>query len=208
MLSKDKRLLLRVPAQEVPPKRVLHPGVVLGLADDVCSIHLDEPRPGVELSSPVIIHFEERKTFLQQSGLVVQRDSEEPLVLGVRLQGAPVSAESRQCFRVSCLGANIKAKVDDEVGCEVVDLSATGFGFYGRREYGVGRQISVVLVHCDREYHGHGTIQSERRMTPKIIRYGVHCTDKGKDDLARSLASINLAVQGEQQRRMSGKPRG
>jgi hypothetical protein len=208
MLSKDRRLFLRVPGQEVLPKRVLHPGVVLGLEGDVCSIQLDEPRPGVELSSPVIIHFEERKTFLQQSGLVVQRDSEAPLVFGVRLLGAPASAESRQCFRVSCLGANIKAKIDDEVGCEVVDLSATGLGFYGRREYGVGRQITLVLVHCGREYHGHGTIQGARRMTPKIIRYGVHCTDRGKDDLARSLASINLAVQGEQQRRMSGKPRG
>ena len=207
MLTKDQKIFCRIPREETAPRRVLHPAVVLSVEGEVCSIQLEAPRPGIEVSTSVIIHYEERRTFLQQPGLVARKDSEEPLVLGVQLQGSPVSAESRQCFRVSCLGADIKAKIDDESGCEVVDLSATGLAFYGRREYGVGKQVSVSMMYGGREYTGHGTIQSARRMTPKLTRFGVHCTDKGKDDLARSLSAINLAVQGDQQRRMNTKAR-
>jgi hypothetical protein len=207
MLNKDQKVFFRVPREETPPRRVLHPAVVLGVEGEVCLIQLDEPRSGVEVSTSVILHFEERRNFLQQSGFVTRKDSEDPLVVGVQLQGAPVSAESRQCFRVSCLGADIRAKIAEEPGCEVVDLSATGFAFYGRRDYEVGKQVLVSLMYGGREYHGRGTIQSARRMTPKLARYGVHCTDIGKDDLAKSLAAINLAVQGEQQRRMNAKAR-
>jgi hypothetical protein len=205
MLNKGQKVFLRIPRDEVPPRRVLHPAVVVSLEDDGCLLQLDEPRPGIEVSMSAILHFEERRNFLQQAAIVVRKDSEEPLVLGVQLQGSPVSAESRQCFRVSCLGADIRAKIADEAGCEVVDLSATGFAFYGRRTYELGKQVLVSMVYATREYSGRGTIQSARTMTPKLTRYGIHCTDIGKDDLARSLASINLAVQGEQQRRMSAK---
>jgi hypothetical protein len=90
----------------------------------------------------------------------------------------------------------------------VVDLSATGFAFYGRRDYDLGSRVRVALTYNSRGYTGHGAIQSARRMTPKTTRYGVHCTDTSQDTLAKSLAAINLSVQGEQQRRMAAKPPG
>jgi hypothetical protein len=208
MLKQDDKIFLRLPKEDTPRKRVLRPGVVLGLEGDVCVIRLEQLCSGIEASADVALHFEERRKFLQQSARVVRKDSGVPLVLGVQLQGSPVSAESRQCYRVSCLGSNIRATIDDEAGCEVVDLSATGLAFYGRRDYDVGSQVRILLTHSGREYTGGGIIQSSRRMTPKLTRYGVYCTDTAKDTLAKSLTAINLAVQGEQQRRMSAKAAG
>jgi len=205
MLKRDDKVFLRLPKEDAGTKRVLRPGVLLGLDNDVWTIRLDEPCAGIDTSTNVALHFEERRKFLQQAGRVVRKDSEEPLVLGIQLQGAPVSAEARQCFRVSCLGSNIRATIDDETACEVVDLSATGFGFYGRRDYDVGSRVRVLLTHDGKEYEGHATIQSSRRMTPKLMRYGAHCTDTGRDTLAKSLAALNLSVQREQQRRMTAK---
>jgi hypothetical protein len=208
MPKQDDKIFLRVPKEDPPQKRVLRPCVVLSVEADVCTVRLDEPGSAIDLETEVALHFEERRKFWQQAGRVVRNDSPEPLVLGVQLVGAPVSAEARQCFRVSCLGANIRATIDEEEGCEVVDLSATGLAFYGRRDFALGRRVRVVLTYDGRSYTGHGTIQSSRRMTPKTTRYGVHCTDTHQDTLARSLAAINLSVQAGQQRRMAAKASG
>jgi len=208
MLKQDDKVFLRLPKEDSSKTRVLRPATVLSLEGDVCGIRLEQPCSGFQVSTDVALHFEERRRFLQQSARVVRSDPADSLVLGVQLQGSPVSAESRQCFRVSCLGANIRATIDDESGCEVVDLSATGFGFYARRDYALGSRVRVLLTHAGKAYAGHATVQSSRRMTPKTIRYGVHCTDTGIDTLAKSLASINLTVQGEQQRRMAAKASG
>jgi hypothetical protein len=208
MPKQDDKIFLRIPKEDTPKKRVLHPCVVVTVEDDVYVIRLEEPCSALDLATDVALHFEERRKFWQQAGRVVRKDAREPLVFAVQTMGAPVSAEARQCFRVSCLGANIRATIDEEEGCEVVDLSATGFAFYGRRDYGLGSRVRVALTHNGRGYLGHGTIQSSRRMTPKTTRYGVHCTDTNQDTLAKSLAAINLAVQAEQQRRMAAKASG
>jgi PilZ domain len=204
----EDKIFFRIPKRDTPNKRVLRPCVVLAVEGDVYLIRLEEPCSAIEVATDVALHFEERRKFWQQSGRIVRQDPTEPLVFGVQLQGAPVSAEARQCFRVSCLGSNIRATIDGEEGCEVVDLSATGFAFYGRRDYDLGTRMRVALTHDGRSYQGHGTIQSSRRMTPKTTRYGVHCTDTSQDTLARSLAAINLSVQAEQQRRMAAKGSG
>lgn len=208
MPKQEDKIFLRIPKRDTPKKRVLLPCVVLGVEEDVCALRLDEACSALELATDVALHFEERRKFWQQAGRVVRMDAGEPLLLGVQQLGAPVSAEARQCFRVSCLGANIKATIDEEEGCEVVDLSATGFAFYGRRDYDLGSQVRVALTYGGRVYLGHGTLQSSRRMTPKTTRYGVYCTDIKQDTLAKSLAAINLAVQAEQQRRMAAKAGG
>ena len=208
MPKQDDKIFFRIPKEDSAGKRVLRPCVVQAVEDDVCVIRLEEAGSAIDATTDVALHFEERRKFWQQSGRIVSKDAAAPLVLGVQLFGAPVSAEARQCFRVSCLGANIRATIDNEDGCEVVDLSATGFAFYGRRDFDLGSRVRVTLTYNGRSYAGHGAIQSSRRMTPKTTRYGVYCTDIKQDTLAKSLAAINLAVQGEQQRRMAAKAPG
>jgi hypothetical protein len=205
VLKKDDKVFLRLPKEDSQQKRNLRPAVVLGVEEDVCVIQLEEPAPGLEAELGAFLHFEERRKFVQQSIKVIGRESGTPAVVSVLLQGSPVSAESRQAFRVSCLSANIKAVVADEAGCDVVDLSTTGFAFYGRVERDIGRRVQVLLSYDGKEYRGQGTIQSSRRMNTGVLRYGVHCTDGKGDDLARALPTVSLAVQSEQLRRLSKK---
>jgi len=205
MLRQDDQLFFRLPKEDTPGRRVLRPAVVVGLENQVCVLRLPEPCRGIEPPLDVLLHFEARRKFMQQLGRVIRKDSEQPLILAVQLIGSPISSESRQCYRVSCLGSNIRATIDSEPGCEVVDLSATGIAFYARNDYPLAVEVRVILTHVGKTYEGHATIMSCRRMTPKTIRYGALCRDLGRDTLARSLAAINLEVQGEQQRRMSGK---
>jgi len=205
MLKKDDKVFLRLPREDSPTKRVLRPGIVIEPESDAYLIQLEELCPGIEESTDAFLHFEVARKFLQQSASVVQKGLEEPLVIVAQLHGTPVSAEGRQSFRVSCLGSNIKATVADETACEVVDVSATGFAFYGRGDYEIGRRVQVTISYEGKEHKGQGTIQSLRRMTPRMLRYGVHCSDGTGDTLARSLAAINVAVQSEQLRRLARK---
>src|SRR5688572_12810214 len=126
----DDKIFLRIPKHDTPKKRVLHPCVVVSVEDEVRVIRLAEPCALLDTTTNVALHFEERRKFWQRAGRVVRKDARDPLVFGVQLLGSAVSAEDRQCFRVSSLGANIRATIDEEEGCEVVDLSATGLAFY------------------------------------------------------------------------------
>jgi hypothetical protein len=204
MLKKDDKIFFRLPKEDSGKKRALRPGVILEVNDNLCVVQLEAPC-AVDESTDGFLHFEERRQFFQQSARVIRKDSEEPFVFALHLRGTAVSAESRQCFRVSCLSANIKATIADEAGCEVVDVSATGFAFYAQREYEIGRQVRATLYYDGREYTGMVTVQSSRRLNSKQVRYGVHGIASAMDNLTKSLGAINLAVQSEQLRRLSGR---
>lgn len=205
MLKADDKVFFRLPREDRPGKRVLRPASVCAYDDETCTLRLEDPCAGIEPGADAFLHFEARRKFMQQVTRVLRRETEQPLVLVLQLLAAPFSSESRQCFRVSCLGENVRATVEDEAGCEVVDLSATGLAFYSRREIALGSQVQIALTYAGKSYAGRTTIMSSRRMTPKTLRYGVLCTERDGGTLARSLAAINLAIQSEQQRRLAGK---
>lgn len=205
MLKADDKVFFRLPREDRSSKRVLRPASVCAYEDEACTLRLEELGVRVEPGEDAFLHFEARRKFMQQLARVLRKETEQPLVLVLQLLAAPFSSESRQCFRVSCLGENVRALVEDETGCEVVDLSATGLAFYSRRQIALGSQLQLELTYAGKSYAGRVTIMSSRRMTPKTLRYGVLCTERDGGSLARSLAAINLAIQAEQQRRLAGK---
>ena len=201
-MKQDDKVFFRLPKEDAGPKRVLRPATVLGVDSAGYKIQLEQ-EVDVPAESDAFLHFEERRKFLQQSVRVVAVDPEQPRVLALQVQGAPVSAETRQAFRVSCLGANIKALIADEPGCDIVDLSVTGFAFYTKSHFDVGQRVRAIVPYDGREYRGFATIQSMRSLDAKIIRYGAHASDGAGDNLAKSLAAISLAVQSAQLRRLA-----
>ena len=201
-MKQDDKVFFRLPKEDAGKKRILRPATILSVSENECKLQLEHAAEIAD-STDAFLHFEERRKFLQQAVLVVSVDPEQPSVLTLQFQGTPVSAESRQAFRVSCLGASIKASVGEETDCDVVDLSVTGFAFYARSQYEVGRRLRVSLMYDGREYKGYATVQSTRAMNPKLFRYGAHCTDGAGDNLAKSLAAVSLAVQSEQLRRLA-----
>ncbi|HEU4578380.1 MAG TPA: PilZ domain-containing protein [Polyangiaceae bacterium] len=207
MLKAEDKIFFRLPKEDRAKKRVLRPATVCAYENPTLTLRLEEPCVGIEPGEEATIHFEARRKFMQQLARVLHKESEQPLMLVIQLLAEPISSESRQCYRVSCLGENIRATVDSEAGCEVVDLSATGLAFYSRRDWALGSQVHITLSHAGKIYEGQATIMSSRRMTPKTIRHGVLCTEREGGTLARSLAAINLAIQSEQQRRLAGQSR-
>jgi hypothetical protein len=207
MLRTEDKVFFRLPREDRSGKRVLRPATVSAFENETCTLRLEESCPAAAPGVEAFVHFEARRKFMQQLARVLSKTSEQPLVLVLQLLAAPISSESRQCYRVSCLGENIRATVDSEVGCEVVDLSATGLAFYSRREIALSSQVQITLSYAGKSYEGSVTVMSSRRMTPKTLRYGVLCTQREGGTLAKSLAAINLAIQGEQQQRLAGKTR-
>ena len=207
MLKVEDKIFFRLPKEDRLKKRVLRPATVCAYENPTLTLRLEDPCPGLESGLDAMIHFEARRKFMQQLARVQRKESEQPLVLVLQLLAEPISSESRQCYRVSCLGENIRATVDGEAGCDVVDLSATGLAFYSRRDFALGTQVPISLSYAGKSYEGQVTIMSSRRMTPKTIRHGVLCTEREGGALAKSLAAINLAIQSEQQRRLAGQAR-
>jgi PilZ domain len=205
VLKKDDKVFLRLPKEDAPKKRNLRPGIVVAIDNGTCTVELAEPAAGVQEGVDAFLHFETRRKFVQQAMKVVRTGPDDARSFVAQLHGEPVSAESRQAFRVSCLSANIRAVIAGENDCEVVDLSNTGFGFYGKATYELGQRVRVALAYGGKDHTGQGTIQSVRRMTAGVVRYGVHCADGAGDNLARSLPSISMQVQAEQLRRLSSK---
>jgi hypothetical protein len=201
-LKPNDKVFLRLPTEDAGKRRVLRPATVLAVDAAGCALQLEDVVALVS-ATEAFVHFEAEQKFWQQSVRVGAVEPERPGVLRLQFLGMPVSGESRQAFRVSCLGANIQAKVGDEAACEVVDLSVTGFAFYAESQYQVGHRLPVLLVHDGKEYRSLATIQSARSLDAKRSRYGAHCTDGANDNLAKSLAALGLAVQSEQLRRLA-----
>lgn len=156
--------------------------------------HLDE---GAQLTA----YFNHRGEFFKQPA-VVQTVTDDGGVI-MEFLGDPVSANQRQSFRVSCIGCDITATLGDEVGCQVVDISATGFGLYARQSLRIGDILDTVVSYAGQEHHGQVAIQSIRRL-PGCVRYGVCAVDcPAGRALVKALPKVNLAVQREQMRRLA-----
>ena len=120
--------------------------------------------------------------------------------------GDPASAENRECYRVSCYAAGIKAQLaEDPEMCEVLDVSATGFAIFSTAQYQVGQTMKAALYHDGDSILGTVVVQSAREYG-KNMRYGLRAIDDARKTatLQSALSRVNLAVQRAQAARLSG----
>lgn len=129
--------------------------------------------------------------------------SKEGPVFVIETVGDPISAESRQCYRVSTISAGIEAHFGQESNLQVQDLSATGFAVLADTRYAIGQVVDVKVRHGEESCHGLVSIQSFRELESGRLRYGLRAIEK--DPHARiflaTLQRISLAVQREQLQR-------
>lgn len=120
--------------------------------------------------------------------------------------GDPISAESRQSYRVSTISAGIEARMGGETGLQVQDLSATGFALLADKKYKIGQTVEVAIRYGDEACHGKAAIQSFRELESGRLRYGVRAIeeDPHAQTFLRTLQRISLAVQREQLARSGG----
>ena len=161
-----------------------------------------------EVDQEVLMYFNGKREFLQQLGRVVavepqELEGEEATVFTFDPIGDPISAESRQFYRVSTISADLRASMGDEKDLDVQDLSATGFAVIASGSYALGDTVEVEIEHADMQCHGTAAVQSVREFGPGRIRYGLRAIeeDPHTGEFLQTLQGISLAVQREQLRR-------
>src|SRR5580658_7505144 len=124
MLAVGNAVHLLIPSTS--KKRILHPGQVIESDPLRFVAKFDDPiAPPVD--SDVNAFCEVNGKFFQQGAVVLEIRPGQGNVIAFRRNGEPVSAESRQTYRVTVVSEGFTARLDKLRGCSVVDISPEGF---------------------------------------------------------------------------------
>ncbi len=206
-MKTDVVIFLRTPEHEM-----LYPGKVSATTDKGYNVVFEGWAFSLEDGVEVFVFYEIDRHFMQQPvrvlSVVEKKRDDGPTCIRLELEttGDPISAEKRECYRVSCYSADIEAQLGkDTEMCEVVNLSETGFGIFTEAEYTVGQTLQATLYYYGRHVLGTAVVQSYRAFGKKN-RYGLRVVDdeRPKATLKKDLDLIYLVVQREQLARLSG----
>ena len=204
------RFLLRIP--NAPEGRTLYPGTVTLCGQGLYTAELEsgEENLPIEPEQFVQLLFHDGHTFLQQGAEVVgveelEVDGDVTTTVQFRIAGEPVSAESRECYRVSTAIACHSVVVDDAHRCPVTDACATGLSFVSSEAWAAGDVVTVKLTFENQTYTGRCSVQSVRRMRRGRLRYGLYCIEDGRTrgSLPKGLQKLSMAVQREHLSRLA-----
>lgn len=161
-----------------------------------------------EVDQDILMYFNGKREFLQQVGRVLAIEEQEfegaeAPIFTFDPVGDPISAESRQFYRVSTITAGLKAAVANEADLDVQDISATGLAVIAAGDYSLGDTIPIRISHSDMACHGTASVQSVREFGPGRTRYGLRALpdDPHTGEFLQTLQGISLAVQREQLQR-------
>jgi hypothetical protein len=201
MLAMNSGFFLQAPTED--NTRVLCPATVTGVQDGLFVASLESTEHAFEPDQEVLIFFEHRREFVQQPARITTlAPTTSGLAVSFETTGQAISAESRQCYRVSTTLADLKATLADERSCDVRDVSITGFSAVGASEFRVGVTLPVKLHFENETFKGQAVVQSTRDLGDGRFRYGLYCAEKaGGGELSRGLQQISMAVQRAQLRR-------
>jgi len=205
MLDPGTNVFLLIP--DGTEERVLHPATVVRAGSDLYVAELAESQLSVAEGLDVFLFRERDRTFTQQHARIQSVDVENGKThVSFKTTGEPVSAESRDCYRVSAIGTEISATFGPEEDCRVLDVSATGFSVCACQRYAIGSRVDAVLRFEGDLHRGTVVIQSARPMDAERLRYGVYCLDDKQPaaGLRAALPRINLAIQRQLLQRRSG----
>jgi hypothetical protein len=203
MLTAGTAIFVEIPGEADP--RLLHAAKVTGAEGQVCTAELVEGRPPFQAGLDVFIYFEVQHRFMQQAARIEAILQTEPrVVIGFETAGEAVSAEARQCYRVSTVMADLTVTVADET-CALLDVSATGFAVLATTRHRPGKMVKVTLHYRGEHYSGSARIQSVREMPGGRIRYGINAADdkKARGSLLKAQRQITMDIQRTHLRRLA-----
>ena len=193
--------------------RRLRRSVVVEASAEAFSIQFVAEPFEFEEGQEVLMYFNGKREFMQQVGRVTtiaqpEEGTSEPVTFTLEPVGDPISAESRQNYRVSTISAELEARVGEEEHVAVQDLSSTGFAVLASTEYKLGQTMEVSIQHDEEQCHGIASVQSIRELGPGRIRYGLRAIeeDPHTGEFLQVLQRISLAVQREQLQRGAVAP--
>ena len=221
MIRAGDRFYVQIPNQS--GKRILHPATVVEHEDSKYTAEVEVSSPPLEAGNDIIIFFELKKEFMQQSGRIdMIKPSDEPTddsvdnssqtnrfqgtTIGFQLVGEPVSAENRQCYRVSTVMVDLTATLEGEANCHLLDISSSGFSLLSTREHAYGSLVEVTLEYGQNKYSGQARIQNIIEHPRGVFRYGLYGIEDKKVDseLTKGRKVISMDIQRLQLRRRTG----
>lgn len=189
-------------------RRVLYASTVTQLSGpDSMTLQPEDTGLNYEVGQELLIYFERRRQFVQQPARVeALLDSEAGRFVVLKTIGEPVSAESRQCYRVSTIFSDLTITFDGVEGCSLRDVCVTGFAVISPKQYKTGQVLDVQLVFEGKRYSGQGCIQSMTQMPDGQTRYGVNCVKSAPtpQSLSKGVQQISMSVQRQQLSRLAG----
>ena len=198
MLDVDTPLLF-LQVDEESENRMLHPGKIVGVGDHTYTCEFDpEEVPSCEEGGAAFIYFEGGRTFMQQTARICSvAEAESKLLITLETTSAPVSAESRECYRVSTIMLGLTVSVADEEDCPLIDVSVSGMSATTASSHQLGDEVAVTLSYDGREYTGKVTVHSVRGPDGGRIRYGFHCVENRRSGgtLQQGLQAVSTSVQ-------------
>ena len=199
----DTGFYLQIPDES--EERILYPATVQEWNENsyTAGLHKDDPAP--EAGQEVLIYYEiERELVKQGAHIEWVSETDSTTAFCFELTGDPVSAERRQCDRVSTGMAEVRATFGAEENCPVLDLSATGFAVVASKRYRTGNVVDATVHYAGIASSGKGRIENVRELQPSRIRFGVHCiSDKETGGtLQAGLQKIWVSVQRQHLRRL------
>lgn len=208
-------LFVQLPSESAA--RVLHAFEVSGTTLSGVTIRGAEGSLGLAPGQDIRVYFELKQKFMQQAArveAVLQNDDpKEPadalsqtVTLSVQLLGQPVSAESRECYRVSTVTAGLRGTLGGEASCVLADVSIIGMSMIARERHEMGEILSVSLEFEGRTYRGSASVQSIKDLGKGQFRYGLNAIEdkKGGKELQGALHKISMSVQRAQLKRLAG----
>jgi hypothetical protein len=208
MMTRQEGLFIQLASDS--NQRVLLPAVLIEQTDESWTVQFESEAPSVEAEQSILVYREIQQEFMQQAAQVIAvqdgEASEGPCTFAFRFTGEPVSAESRQCYRVSALMSNLHATLHGDDHCPLVDVSNTGFAVISSHQYSLGETLKTELWYEEDSFPGLACVQSVMKLGAGRYRYGFHAlTDKrARCELQRGLQFISTEVQRQQLRRRTG----
>ncbi|MBB84635.1 MAG: hypothetical protein CL931_12565 [Deltaproteobacteria bacterium] len=191
--------------------RRLRRSVVVDASDETFAIQFVAEPFAFEEDQEVLMYFNGAREFLQQVVRVIEvvqpdEGSGQPITFTLAPVGDPISAESRQHYRVSTISADLEACVGEEENLQVQDLSSTGFAVLASTPYSLGQTLQVSIVHEGEQWPGIVSVQSMREFGRGRTRYGMRAIegDPHNAEFLQVLQRLSLAVQREQLQRSGG----
>ncbi len=213
MLGVDKEFFLQISGES--DRRILHPAKVVGVSDGLYTAEFEETDIEVEAEQEILVFYNQKRDFVKQAARVTDAPQEEsalqeespetPGTFTFETLGDVVSAENRECYRVSTVMSELTAIFGEERDCAILDISNTGFAVSSNKLHEVASIVEVILNHDGVEYTGTVCIQSVRELHRGKIRYGVSCiADKSiPNDLLEGVRRMSITTQRDQLRRLS-----
>jgi hypothetical protein len=204
MLASEMKIFLSFPNES--HQRILHPATIKEAGKTGYSAELEEAHLALEAGQNLFVYYELKRKFVKQAARIDAVMQTDPtLVIGFQTTGEPVSAESREWFRVSTVMADLTATVGSEANCRLLDVSTAGFAVEATKRYEVGQVVPVTLRYQGGQFSGSARVQSIRELPRGRIRYGLHGLDEkaGGGDLKKGQQTISAAIEREQLRRLA-----